>query len=204
MPAGRVWRAGAQGTGESSAPSSPLRTPRRCPDLRAQARPSLSACALSPASAPPCPAARRPRRTRLPRPQRGCGRPRGARLPRTPRPPRTGWQPRRARAARETGRGGEWPRWRGAFPVGNLSGVPRSPQGWGCSRKLRSLRLVPGPRSEDGVGGAGGVQSDAENAAGEKPGAGGSRGFFLKGLPCAGPRCQRPAHRGRGAEDAAR
>lgn len=78
---------------------------------------------------PPRPAARSPRRTWLPGPQRGCGRPRGAGLPRAPGPSRTGGRPRRARTARETGRGGESASRRGGLPgrksLGSAAPVPR-------------------------------------------------------------------------------
>ena len=62
---------------------------------------------LIPTGNPTRPAARSPRRTWLPRPQRRCGRPGGAGLPGAAGPSRTGWRPRPARSAREAGRGGE-------------------------------------------------------------------------------------------------
>lgn len=102
----------------------------------------------------PALAARSPRRTRLPRPQRGCGSSRSAGLPRAPWPSRTGWRSWRARTNRETGRGGESaPQGGGLLNRKSLGVLLMPPKVGNSQRKLASLRLAPRSRSERmGVG----------------------------------------------------
>lgn len=158
--------------------------------------PPLRLRPLIPTGNPTRPAARSPRRTWLPWPQRRCGRPGGAGLSGAPWPSRTGWRPRLARTAREAGRGGELAS-RGGGVVSLdwllliLSKAGSSfPEAGTKPRDQRGWVWVPE-----------GFQSDAENTSGEKMGRGrghstgavrpGSQGLLPERPPLlSGPRCQ--------------
>lgn len=231
VPAGRVWRARTQGTGESCRCDAAFpffcrpNTPQCWAGRPSQALRHLLSPSPLPFISPPTPSlplgcvrpltllctqpsliARSPRRTGLPGPQRGCGRPGGARLPRAPRPSRTGWRPRCARTARETGRGGE------SAPRGQALLDRKSLWGAAYARRLGGSRgsWVPeaGPTlliREDGCG-CGCGRKDFSRCwkhpcIGEKLGAGGvtghrssspgSQGLLPERLSLlSGPRCQ--------------